>query len=155
MARRYLIPDVVRDQDLICMAPDRSVRDAVEKMVERRIGAVLITEGGVLKGIFTERDLTARVVASGRNPEKTKLFEVMTADPASLPPEATAEEALELMEERKFRHLPIVRGNQAVGVVSIRDLFSEVRKNLEGELEDRDTFLFGSGYSVNNLVAAR
>jgi len=155
MARRYLIPDVVRDQDLICLAPDRTVRDAVEKMVERRVGAVLVTEGGQLKGIFTERDLTARVVASGRNPDQTKLSDVMTTNPATLPPEATVEEALELMEERRFRHLPIVRGNQAIGIVSVRDLFGEARKTLEGELEDRDNFLFGSGYSVSNMVAAR
>lgn len=149
MPNRKLIPDVITSQELVCMTPGTPVRDAVRMMAEKRIGAILVMENGSLKGIFTERDVTVRVVAAGRNAEKTALEEVMTASPDTLPPEAKAIEALTLMEERRYRHLPVVAADGAVkGIVSIRDLFAVVRLSLEEEIKTREEFMFGSGYSA-------
>lgn len=149
MPNRKLIPDVITSQELVCMTPATPVRDAVRMMAEKRIGAILVMENGRLKGIFTERDVTVRVVAAGRNAETTALEEVMTASPDTLPPEAKAIEALTLMEERRYRHLPVVAADGAVkGIVSIRDLFAVVRLSLEEEIKTREEFMFGSGYSA-------
>jgi len=148
MPNRKLIPDVIKDQTLTCLPAGAGVREAARIMAERRIAAVLVTEGRRLVGIFTERDLTTRVVAAGRDPDATRLGEVMTADPDTLDPDATAGAALALMERHRYRHLPVVRGDEVVGIVSIRDLFAVVRAHLEDEIKDRDAFIFGSQYSV-------
>ena len=92
--------------------------------------------------------MTARVVAAGLDPDTTRLSAVMTADPDTLEPSATALAALELMERHHYRHLPIAVGGEVVGMVSIRDLFAVVRTHLEDELRSREAYMFGSGYSA-------
>lgn len=155
MPNRKLIPDVIKDQQLVTLPPTATARDAAIMMAERRIAAVLVTEGRSLKGIFTERDLAARVVAAGRNSATTPLAEVMTARPDTLGPDARAIEALELMERRQYRHLPVTAGGatdgEVLGIVSIRDLFAVVRAHLEDEIRDREAFIFGSNYSAGPL----
>ena len=151
MPTRKLMPDVIQKQELVCLTADTSVRDAAVLMAERRIAAILVADGHRLQGIFTERDLTVRVVAAGKDPAATRLAEVMTRDPDTLGPDATAGAALELMERHRYRHLPVVQGGEVVGIISIRDLFAVVREHLEGEIKDREAFMFGSGYSAGAL----
>ncbi|KAA0681770.1 cyclic nucleotide-binding/CBS domain-containing protein [Roseomonas genomospecies 6] len=158
MPNRKLIPDVIKDQQLVCLPPEASVQDAAILMAERRVAAVLVTQsqlsgGHSLKGIFTERDLAARVVATGRDPVATRLAEVMTASPDTLGPDARAYEALDLMERHHYRHLPVTADGESdgtvMGIVSIRDLFAVVRAHLEDEIRDREAFIFGSHYSAS------
>ena len=113
---------------------------------------MLVTEGRTLKGIVTERDMTTRVVAAGLDPDTTPLSSVMTADPDTLEPSATALAALDLMERHHYRHLPIAVDGEVVGMVSIRDLFAVVRTHLEDELRSREAYMFGSGYSAEATV---
>jgi CBS domain-containing protein len=88
-------------------------------MRDRRIGAVLVTEGDQrLLGIFTGRDAVHRVLAQGKSAARTKLAEVMTSDPATIPPGRTAIEALRLMENGRYRHVPITDEGKVVGIVS-------------------------------------
>lgn len=148
MPTRKLIPDVIQRQELVCLPADTLVRTAATLMAERRIAAILVTEGRRLTGIFTERDLTVRVVAAGKDPVTTPLGAVMTANPDTLGPDAAASEALDLMERHRYRHLPVVENGEVVGIVSIRDLFAVVREHLEGEIKNREEFMFGSGYSA-------
>lgn len=148
MPTRRLMPDVIKNQELTCLPPGATVRDAATLMAEKRIAAVLVTEGRTLKGIVTERDMTTRVVAAGLDPDTTPLSAVMTVDPDTLEPSATALSALDLMERRHYRHLPIAVDGEVVGMVSIRDLFAVVRAHLEDELRSREAYMFGSGYSA-------
>lgn len=149
MPKRKLMPDVVKDQELACVPPSATVRTAVRLMAERSISAIMITENGRLKGIFTERDLAAKVVAQSRDVDATLISAVMTANPDTLPPDATALEALDLMESRRYRHLPVASADGvALGMVSIRDLFAVVRASLEEEIKDREAFMFGASYSA-------
>ena len=88
-------------------------------MRERRVGAVLVTEDDRrLLGIFTGRDAVHRVLAEGRSAVRTKLAEVMTREPDTMPPGKTAIEALRLMEDGRYRHVPVVDGGRVVGIVS-------------------------------------
>jgi CBS domain-containing protein len=88
-------------------------------MRERRVGAVLVTEGDYrLVGIFTGRDAVHRVLAEGKSAARTRLAEVMTRDPNTMPSGKTAIEALRLMEDGRYRHLPIVDDGRVVGIVS-------------------------------------
>jgi CBS domain-containing protein len=111
--------DIVRDQNPITLPPSASVKDACRCMRDRRIGAVLVTEGDHhLLGIFTGRDAVHRVLAEGKSAARTKLAEVMTPDPATIPPGRTAIEGLRLMEDGRYRHVPITNGGKVVGIVS-------------------------------------
>ena len=116
------IQDVLRSQRLLHLAPTVSVREAAREMSVRHVAAVLVTEQeDHLEGIFTERDLLDRVVVPGLNPDKTPLSKVMTPAPATVAPEQTVREALEIMDAKGIRHLPVATGGRVVGVVSMRD----------------------------------
>lgn len=111
--------DMVRNQDPVALPPEATVKDACQRMRDRRIGAVLIIEADRrLVGIFTGRDAVHRVLAEGKNAARTTLAEVMTRDPNAMPPGNTAIEALRRMEDGRFRHLPIVDDGKVVGIVS-------------------------------------
>lgn len=145
--KRKIVPDIVQGQELWTLPPATNLQVAVEHMAERRIGAVMIVQGGKLTGIFSERDLLTRVVAKGRDPKNLMLSEVMTADPITVKPNDTASAALDLMRDGGFRHLPVAEADgKPVGMVSIRDLYAAVAESLREELEQRDEILFGAGY---------
>jgi len=98
-----------------------SVREACELMATNHVGAVLVMEGGRLDGIFTERDALNRVLAARLDPDATRLADVMTREPITLSPRTPATEALRLMSEIGFRHLPIVDQEEVRGIISLRD----------------------------------
>jgi len=121
-----IVPDVIREQRLVTLSPRDTARTAVELMAKRRIGAVPVVDKGKLVGIFTERDVVLRIVAAGRNPDKTTLAKVMTPNPSTLAPDDTVRDALDLMQQGHFRHLPVVERGRLIGIVSIRDLYQSV-----------------------------
>ena len=114
--------DIVRNQDPLTLPPGATVREACQCMRERSVGAVLVIEDdGRLAGIFTGRDAVHRVLAEGRSAIDTILADVMTRQPHTVPPGKTAIEALRLMEDGRYRHLPIVADQKVVGIVSRLD----------------------------------
>lgn len=143
-----IVPDVVENQVLYKIPPTANVCDAAKVMATNRVSAVLITEDERLIGIFTERDLTARVVAAGRDPKTTQVKDVMTPRPDVLKPDDSAMDALELMRRRHYRHLPVVDAGHIVGMVSIRDLYAVVKDELEKDVRQREAFIFDTGYGV-------
>jgi CBS domain-containing protein len=114
--------DIVRNQNPVTLQPNATVREACQCMRDRRVGAILVTEADQrLLGIFTGRDAVHRVLADGKSAATTKLDEVMTRDPTTIPPGKTAIEALRLMQDGRYRHVPIVEGDKVVGIVSRYD----------------------------------
>ena len=114
--------EIVRDQNPVTLQPNATVREACQCMRDRRVGAILVTEADQrLLGIFTGRDAVHRVLADGKSAATTKLDEVMTRDPTTIPPGKTAIEALRLMQDGRYRHVPIVEGDKVVGIVSRYD----------------------------------
>src|SRR5512143_1040611 len=124
---------VIKDQDPLVLTADETVERACQRMWERRVGAVLVTdENGRLVGIFTGRD-AVRTLAQGRNPAKTRLSSVMTPDPRRIAPERTAIDALRAMSDGGYRHLPIVSGDKILGIVSRGDFEGLELDRLEEE----------------------
>jgi CBS domain-containing protein len=143
-----IIPDVVRDQTLYRLPPTASVLEAAKLMGKAHVSAVLVTDKDALIGIFTERDLTQRVVAAERDPDTTRLAQVMTPDPDVLAPGDSPAEALDRMRLGHYRHLPVLDGEKLVGMVSIRDLYAEAQIRLEHEVREREAFIFDTAYGV-------
>lgn len=145
---RRVVPDIVDQQRIELLSPATTVRDAAKNMAERHIGAVLIGDGGRLQGIFTERDLLIRVVARGLDPDGTRLKEVMTPDPDTVGPDDLASLALERMRTSGYRHVPVVEDGVVVGIVSLRDLYAAAKRELEEDLQQREAFIFDTGYGT-------
>jgi CBS domain-containing protein len=111
--------ELVRDRRPVAVGPETPIRECCALMHRHRIGAVLVTEGGRLAGIFTGRD-AVRTVAEAINPD-TPVAEAMTRGPITLSPGHSAMEALRILNDGGFRHLPIVEDGVAVGIVSRYD----------------------------------
>lgn len=123
---------IIKNQDPLTLPPDASVQHACQCMWERRVGAVLVTDGDRLVGIFTGRD-AVRALAEGQPPAATPLSAVMTAKPDTIAPESTAIEALRRMADCGYRHLPIVAAGKVIGIVSRGDFKGLELDRLEDE----------------------
>ena len=147
--QRKIVPDLVRNQELVLFAPETTVREAAVGMTDRHIGAVLVATEGKLVGIFTERDLLTRVVAKNEDPDKLRLKDVMTANPDTLKPDDIAVDALHRLAKAGYRHLPVLDGEDIIGIVSLRDLYACVQDSLESDLKQREAFIFDTGYGAS------
>ena len=127
--------EALMKRELVGVDPGVSVAEAARRMREARVGAVLLLEGGSLTGIFSERDLATRVVAEGRNPDATKVGEVATRPVVTVPAGASLRLCAETLRDKGVRHLPVVSGGKAVGILSARDFFEAVAGGLEGLIE--------------------
>jgi CBS domain-containing protein len=145
---RRIVPDVINGQTLHKVAPTDTVRNAARLMREKKIAAVLVMDGEKLVGIITERDMTARVIAAGVNPDTALVREVMTPNPDTLGPNDKASEAIRMMREHNYRHLPVVDGQTVVGMVSVRDLYAVYNTELEQDLRDRNAYIYGESYGT-------
>ena len=126
--------EIIRNQKPLSLPPSATVQEACKHMHARRIGAVLVTNGkGELVGIFTGRD-AVRVLAEGKDAHTTHLRQVMTKEPHHLPPRHTAIDALRLMRDGGFRHVPVVHEGLVVGIVSRGDF-----RGLEQDRLDEET----------------
>jgi len=117
-----LICDLLKDQVVISAGPEQSVLEVARLMVSHNIGAVPVLQRGQLVGIFSERDLMNRVVVGGKDPAQTAVRQVMTEDPMTVEPGDSLETCMTLMRRHGFRHLPVCKGRELRGVVSLRDI---------------------------------
>lgn len=126
--------EIIRNQTPLTLPPSATVQEACRHMHQRRIGAVLVTDPACrLIGIFTGRD-AVRVLAEGMDPVVATLDGVMTREPACMPPRSTAIEALRLMRDGGFRHVPVVEDGRVAGIVSRGDF-----RGLEQDRLDEET----------------
>ena len=132
---RRKISEVMPARSLVTMPATTKARQAAEVMARENIGAVLVTNDDGLEGIFTERDLLARVVAAGRDPDATALAEVMTPKPDTIETRALALDALHKMHDGGYRHLPVLERGRLVGIVSRRDFIGVEKAQLDQDIE--------------------
>src|SRR2546425_13121699 len=112
------LAEIIEGQKLFNAKASDTVRDAVKMMSEKNVGAVAVLDSGRLVGVFSERDVMARVVAAGLDPDKTLVSNVMTKDIVVADPRDTVDAALQKMHKVGCRHLPVVKEGNLVGMVS-------------------------------------
>ncbi len=129
------IRDVLRTKgsDVIQIEPDRSVLDAVRLLSEHRIGALVVTRDGGVRGVVSERDILNLVADSPDALGQTEVTDIMTTDVIVAVPDDDLDYAMNIMTNNKVRHLPILDDGELAGIVSIGDLVKEVRKSVEAE----------------------
>lgn len=128
-------------QEILFVGPSTPVIDALAKMAEYNIGALLVMENGELKGIFSERDYARKGIIKGRKAKSTFMSEVMTPNVYTVQLDGNIKDCMEIMSERKFRHLPVVDENKkVVGVLSVGDIVTALI------IEQRQHIKFLEGY---------
>lgn len=125
------------------VSPDATVHDALVLMAEKNTGSVLIAENNKLVGIFTERDYARKVNLKGRSSNTTAIKEVMTPNPVTITMDMNIDQCMSLMSTRKFRHLPIVEGDEMVGVISIGDVVRYIIDEQKGIIEQLEHYITG------------
>ena len=144
-----IIPDIVERMNIASVTVGDTILTAAKKMADAHIAALIIVDAdGMLIGIITERDLTQKVLAAGKNGNTTIVGDIMTANPDTLAPDDSARDALELMQTRGYRPLPVAEDGKCVSIVSIRDLYASVKEALEKDIEETQAFVFGDRYGA-------
>ena len=132
-----------KHKEIISIAPNRPVFDALVILAEYKIGALAVMEGDKLVGIFSERDYAREVILQGRSSKTTQIYEVMTAKVITGKPDDMVDKTLNLMSEKRFRHLPVLDGDKLIGMLSIGDLVKETIAYQQRLIEELESYIKG------------
>jgi CBS domain-containing protein len=127
--------------EVFAIGPDQPVLDAIKLMADKRIGAVLVMQGGRMVGILSERDYARKIVLQGRSSATTPVRDIMTTDVISVGLADTADHCMQLVTNRRIRHLPVLDGDAVLGVVSIGDLVKAVIEDQQVEIEQLQRYI--------------
>jgi CBS domain-containing protein len=131
-----------KDGNVFSISPDASVFDAIKLMAEESIGSlVVLDENEKLLGIVTERDYARKVIIKGRSSHDTRVAEIMTGDVMTASCDHTVNSCMELMTEKKVRHLPVVENDRVVAMVSIGDLVQAIIADQREEIEHLEHYI--------------
>ncbi|MGA7525053.1 MAG: CBS domain-containing protein [Acidobacteriaceae bacterium] len=125
------------------LPPSASVYDAIAMMAEKQVGALLVMDGPKLVGIVSERDYARKVILQGRSSRDTAVAEIMTSPVITVTPVHSIGECMQIMTEKRIRHLPIVQGEQVTGMVSIGDLVNWVVSEQQATIRHLEAFIAG------------
>jgi CBS domain-containing protein len=123
------------------VTPETSVYDALQKMSNRGVGALVVIEGGEIRGLFSERDYARKIVLQGRASKNTPVQEVMTRRVITVEPQQTVEACMVLMTEKRIRHLPVVENGRLIGIVSIGDVLKAIIEAQRLTIEELATYI--------------
>jgi len=132
-----------KGREIISIAGEASVFDAIRMMADRSIGSLLVMDGKKLKGIVTERDYARKVIVKGRSSKSTQVHEIMTADVCTAKTDQTVNDCMTVMTNRRIRHLPVVDGNEVIGMISIGDLVQAIIADQQEEIEQLEHYISG------------
>ena len=128
---------------IISVTENSSVLDALKVMTDKNISAVLVMQGAMLSGIFTERDYARKIILQGKSSKDTMIKEAMTANPISIKLTDTIDYCMELMTEKHIRHLPIVENNEVKGMVSIGDVVKFIIADQKQTISQLESYISG------------
>ena len=130
-----------KGRDVWSVAPDSTVYDALKLMAERGIGAVLVLDGKTVAGILSERDYARQVVLKGKASKDTPVREIMTTRVVFIGPERSAEDCMAVMTDKRIRHLPVLDGDDLLGILSIGDVVKAVISEKQFQIEQLETYI--------------
>ena len=131
------------DTTVHTIAPTALVFDALKLMADKGIGALLVTEGVAIAGIFTERDYARKIALMGRTSSVTQVRDVMTSAVRFVRPDQTSEQCMQIMSTNRLRHLPVVENDKLVGMISIGDLVKDIISEQKFIIEQLEQYING------------
>ena len=132
-----------KGREIISIVQEASVYDAIKLMADHGVGSLLVMDGDELKGIVTERDYARKVIIKGRSSESTQVGEIMTKDLVTTTSAQTVSECMTKMSERRIRHLPVMSGEEVIGLISIGDLVQAIISDQQEEIEQLENYISG------------
>lgn len=143
------VKDILNEKghDILSVEPDKTVLHAISKMAEHNVGALLVMKKGELLGIITERDYKDKIILKGRTSKDTAVSEIMVGEVVWVKPTDNINLCMQLMTNKKIRHLPVLEGDKVSGVISIGDVVKAVIKTQKNEIDTlRNYITTGGGY---------
>lgn len=137
----HVLAQVIRSRGIVSARPHESALDAARRMNEAHVGALVVLDGDVLVGIFSERDLMTRVVVAGREPGQTPVSAVMTREVVTAELEDRVDACEEKMRRAGCRHLPVLARGRVVGMISMRDLLRDELEEERHEIRELRAYL--------------
>ena len=128
---------------VVKVRPEQSVLEAIKVLAQEDIGAAIVMTGERLAGIFSERDYTRKVILKSRASDTTRVEEIMTPNVVVVSPRTKARECMALMTEKNIRHLPVVDEGRVIGMVSIRDIVSDIIADQDFTIEQLEHYISG------------
>ena len=128
---------------VVSVRPEQSVLEAIKVLAAEDIGAAIVMTGARLAGIFSERDYTRKVILKGRSSDTTRVEEIMTPNVIVVSPRTKTRECMQLMTEKNIRHLPVVEEGRVIGMVSIRDIVSDIIADQDFTIEQLEHYISG------------
>jgi len=125
------------------ISPERTVFEAIQLMAEKNVGALPVMEGNRLVGIFSERDYTRKVILHGKSSRMTPVKEILSSKVVTVSPEETLDDAMRKMTEFRIRHLPVLEGQNVVGIVSIGDLVKWIISAQNATIDHLEGYITG------------
>ncbi|MCW9707417.1 CBS domain-containing protein [Aliifodinibius sp. 1BSP15-2V2] len=140
-----IVRDILKNKgyDIHSISADQTVFEAIAKMDELDIGALVVMDGSQLMGILSERDYRSKVILKGRTSKETKVSTIMTGDVICVGPQDSVESCMSIMTDKKIRHLPVLENNSVRGVISIGDLVKAIISKQKGEISHLRHYIQG------------
>jgi CBS domain-containing protein len=132
-----------KGRHIVSVAPGTSVLDAIKIMADKAVGSLLVMDNDEIRGIITERDYARKVIIKGRSSETTMVSEIMTSDVLTTSGAQTVNSCMELMTEKRIRHLPVVEDSRVIGMLSMRDLVEAIISDQQEEIEQLEHYISG------------
>lgn len=133
-----------KGSDVLTVGPEKMVKDAIEQMEELAVGTALVVEGNQLLGIISERDVIRKVVLQGKSIDTVPVMEIMSTRLTTVIPETSLDECMQLMTEKRIRHLPVLKDHQLCGIVSIGDVVKYLVVEKDFKIKNLETYISGA-----------
>src|SRR5215469_3250035 len=130
-----------KGREIFSVAATAPVLDAIRAMAAHHVGALLVMRGETLEGIVSERDYARKVILMGRSSADTPVRDIMSSPVITVLPDASVEQCMQIMTERRVRHLPVLDGGRVIGIVSIGDLVKAVIAEQQQQIEQLETYI--------------
>lgn len=130
-----------KGQAVFGIAPDATIREALTMMADKNVGAIIVLDDGKLVGILSERDYARKVVLEGKSSSDTMVSDIMTSSVSTISPTASVDDCMEMMTTGRFRHLPVVKNDSVIGVISIGDIVKAVIERQQALIGDLERYI--------------